>query len=247
MTTQQTIQQDWQTVKTGDGPMSVYVSTPSGKGPYPGLIVFQEAFGVTSHVRGLCDRFAAAGFVAAAPELFHRAGDHTTAAYDDSKKYMSLLGALTNSQLLDDTSSTFDLLREHSKVDKSRIAATGYCMGGFASVLAGCNFSLKAVVSYYGGGMLHVRPNIGFTPILDDFKNLRCPVLLVYGGLDAGISQQDRDTIESRLKALHKKYDLWVYPEAGHGFFTEDRSSYHKPSAEDVWPKTLDWLNKTLA
>ena len=231
--------------------MSVFVAAPSepkkhNAKKHRAIMVFQEAFGVNEHIRQLCIRFAEQGYVAVAPELFHRAGDHTELSYDDFKKVMPMLSALTNSQLLDDATATHQFLAEHGHVDRNRIAAIGYCMGGFVAALSACHLPLKGAVSYYGGGMVHVRPNIGFTPILEDFKNLRCPLLLVYGEKDQSIPKEDRDAVASQLKSLHKKFDSWVYPEAGHAFFCDARPAYHEPSAKDVWPKTLEWLNRSL-
>ena len=241
------IKEKWATVKTGDGPMSIFVAEPSGKSKkHKAIMIFQEAFGVTSHIRQLCTRFAEQGYVAVAPELFHRLGDHYEVSYSDLSKIMPLLSGLTNAQLLDDATATNDFLMEQPEVDRSRIAAIGYCMGGFVAALSACHLPLKAAVSYYGGGMVRVRPNIGFTPIVDDFKSLRCPLLLVYGEQDQGISKDDRDATVAKLKGFNKKFDMWVYPEAGHAFFCDERPAYHEPSAKDVWPKTLEWLSQSL-
>ncbi len=244
------IVEKWATVKTGTGPMSVFIAEPAAKKgateKHKTIIVYQEAFGVTSHIRSVCTRFAEQGYVAAAPELFHRIGDHHEVSYSDFTKVMPILSGLTNAQFIDDATATYEYLVEQPSVDRSRVAAIGYCMGGFVAALSACHLSLKAAVSYYGGGMARVRPNIGFTPILEDFKNLRCPLLLVYGEKDQSIPKEDRDAVAAQLKALNKKFDAWVYPEAGHAFFCDERPAYHEPSAKDVWPKTLAWLAEQL-
>ncbi len=242
------IQETWATAKTGDGPMSVFIAAPDSgqKAAHKAILVFQEAFGVNGHIQRICARFAQQGYIAAAPELFHRHGDHFEISYDDLKKVMPTLSTVTNSQILDDATAAHQLLVEHPLVDGSSIGAIGYCMGGFAAALSACHLPLKAAVSYYGGGMVHVRPNIGFTPIVEDFVNLRCPLLLVYGEKDQSIPKEDRDAVTARLKALSKKFEVWVYSDAGHAFFCEDRPAYHAPSAKEVWPKTLAWLDQHL-
>jgi carboxymethylenebutenolidase len=119
-------------------------------------------------------------------------------------------------------------------------------MGGYASVLAACELPLAAAISFYGGGMVHPRPGIGFTPLLERFASIRCPVLLVYGAKDAGIPAEDIAAVQGKLASLGKVHEVEVYPNGGHGFFCEDRTAYDPGSAEASWTRATGWLAAKL-
>jgi carboxymethylenebutenolidase len=233
------------TVSTADGPMIVHWAKPSAPAaPHslPGILVFQEAFGVNGHILRVCQRLADEGFVAAAPELFHRAGAGLTMGYEDFPKIRPIMGALTNQTLLTDIVAAHTALAADPLVDPKRTSAIGFCLGGFAAVLAALNLPLATAVSFYGGGMTKARPGMGLTPLVDEFARLKCPTLFGFGEKDASITAEDVALIRSRLNALHGPHEVVVYPEAGHGFFCEDRPAYQPQAAQAAWTRTLRWL-----
>jgi carboxymethylenebutenolidase len=236
------------TLSTNEGPMVVHGFLPAGPATtrWPAVIILQEAFGVNAHVKRVCQRVAAAGYAAFAPELFHRAGAGLEFAYDEFPKVRPLLGALTNGQLLEDLRVTHHYICQLPNIDPARIASWGFCLGGWASILAACELPLAAAISFYGGGMVHPRPGMGFTPLVAHFNSIHCPVLLVYGGMDASIPPADINAVQSRLAALGKDYEIEVYPEGGHGFFCEDRTAYHQASAIEAWTRATRWLAAKL-
>jgi carboxymethylenebutenolidase len=236
-------------LSTSDGVMEVHGFGPenSSLGKLPAIIVMQEAFGVNAHVKNVCRRLAQLGYLAIAPELFHRAGAGLEFGYEDFSKVRPLLGTLTNSQLQEDLTATHQYLLQRPDVDVRKIAGWGFCLGGWAAMLAACELPLAAAISFYGGGMVNPRPGIGFTPLLDRFEKIRCPVLLVFGGQDKSIPAEDIQTVKSRLTELAKVFELEIYPEGGHGFFCEDRASYHRASAEAAWTRATQWLADKLA
>jgi len=213
----------------------------------PAVIVLQEAFGVNAHMKRVCQRVAEAGYAAFAPELFHRTGAGLEFGYDEFPKIKPIMGALTNNQILEDLQVTHRHIIQLPYYDPSRIASWGFCMGGWASMLAACNLPLAAAISYYGGGMVNPRPGIGFTPLLDQFNAIRCPLLLVYGGQDSSIPPDDIQAVQAKLTALGKNHEVEIYPNAGHGFFCEDRAAYHRASAEESWVRSTTWLAAKLA
>jgi carboxymethylenebutenolidase len=94
--------------------------------------------------------------------------------------------------------------------------------------------------------MVNPRPGIGFTPIVDRFSSIHCPLLLVFGAKDEGITPGDIEAVRSRLAALGKDHEIEIYPEGGHGFFCEDRAAYDQPSAEAAWTRATAWLARKM-
>jgi len=228
--------------------MQVHGFVPEGASParIPSVIVLQEAFGVNAHIRRFCRRLAASGYAAFAPELFHRAGSGLEFGYDEFPRIRPILAELTNARIQEDLEVAHRFVRAHPRVDPARVAAWGFCMGGWASVLAATALPIAAAISFYGGGLVRPREGIGFTPLIDRLASVGCPLLLVFGAKDAGITAQDVDALRARLLALGKAHEVEVYPEGGHGFFCEDRSAYHEPTARAAWERASAWLLSAL-
>lgn len=225
----------------GSTPMRAYVARPAHEGPHPGMhpgmLVFQEAFGVNEHIRDIATRFAAQGFVAIAPELYHRIGLGVEGQYDDFAGVMPYLQSLTNEGLAADVHAADDWLSREPGVDASRIAAVGYCMGGRVAFLANSEVPLTAAISYYGGG---IAPSL-----LDRVAALRAPQLMFWGGTDTHIPPQQHRAIDDALRAAGKAYTTVEFGEAGHAFFSDPRSSYHADAAAESWALVLAFLART--
>jgi carboxymethylenebutenolidase len=231
---------------TPDGPMIAHAFLPEATGKRPGVIVFQEAFGVNSHIREVCARFAHEGYVALAPEIFHRLGPGVTFGYDEFPKIRPAMGALSNAKLLADARAAFEGIRSLDEVDPERVGAIGYCMGGFLTMLAASHLPLKTAISFYGGGITDPRPGIGFSPLLEDFQGIRCPVWLAFGEKDHGIPAEQVDKIRKRLTTLGKDFEIEAYPGAEHGFLCDERPSFHADVAKAAWKKTFAWFGARL-
>jgi carboxymethylenebutenolidase len=234
-------------VPTSGGPMDLHGFIPdSPTGPLPAIIVLQEAFGVNPHMKRVCRRIAELGYAAFSPELFHRSGKGLEFGYDEFPRIRPIFAGLTNAMILEDLQASFGHIARRPDVDPARIASWGFCLGGWASVLTACELPVAAAVSFYGGGMVNPRPGFGFTPIIDRFTSIRCPLLLVYGAKDQGIPHADIEAVRSRLASLGKEHEVEVYPEGGHGFFCEDRAAYDRPSAEAAWTRATAWLARKM-
>lgn len=237
----------WLNVSTADGPMHAYLAEPDGGGPYPGILVLQEAFGVNGYVRSVADRLADAGFVALAPELFHRQGVHVDIPYGDSARIMAALGGVTNATLEEDCGAALAALRQRTEVDPERLGVVGFCMGGFAALLAGLTTAVRAVVAFYPGGVVRERPNLKLSPLLPRLPAMRAATLVQLGGDDASIPPDDARAIEQALQHAHGRHAVAVWPGAKHGFHSQDREAvYHPQAAEDAWHRTLDWFEEVL-
>lgn len=219
----------------GSDPMGAYVAKPAGAGPHPGLIVFQEAFGVNGHIRNVTERFAAQGYVAIAPELFHRTAP--PGFEGDYKSFPSVephYKALTNEGAEADVRAAYEWLASSSTVDSERISCVGFCMGGRISFLANSILPMRAAVSFYGGG---IAPGL-----LDRAGKLHSPALLIWGGLDKNITAEHRRSVTDALTTHRKTYVNVEFSNAGHGFFCDERSSYEPNAARQSWALTLEFL-----
>jgi len=216
-------------VDTADGPMHAYLAVADGAEQRPALLVLQEAFGVNHHIKNVCHRLAERGFVALAPELFHRTGTNVELGYTDMTQVMPHFSRLTNAGLEMDIKAGLAALAQQPQVDAGRIGVVGFCVGGFATFLAAETSDAKAFVAFYGGGILRARPNNALEPLIDRADQIRRPILLLFGGKDQSIPPEDVDAIDQRLTALGKPHEVVTLPEGGHGFACDERSAYHQP------------------
>jgi carboxymethylenebutenolidase len=237
------------TLSTADGPMRTFVALPSssstsstGTGKHRAVIVAQEAFGVNAHIESVCVRLANAGFVAIAPELFHRSGDGVLVEYTDMPAVMAALGTLNNAALLTDLGAAIAYAKARDDVDPHAVSLVGFCVGGFATFLGAAHFELANAVACYGGGVLRARPGLALSPIVDDIAHVRAPLLAIFGADDKSIPLDDVDTIRAQLDKSKAKHEVRVVEGAGHGFLCDARAAYVERAAIETWPVIMHWL-----
>lgn len=235
------------TIATVDGPMGGFLARPEAAGPLPGVVVVQEAFGVNDHIRDVCRRLARAGYVALAPEMFHREGAGIEIPYGDMAKAMAQLALLTNDGLEVDLAAALDHLRGEEDVDTWRVGLVGFCVGGFAAFLGACRLDPAATVSFYGGGIARSRPNLKLEPVLETADAIDAPLLCLFGSEDSGIPPADVEAIRARLETRAIGCEVHVYEGAKHAFFCDQRPAYDKEAAGDAWQRTLDWFERHLS
>ncbi len=231
------IRTEYVTLPVNDGTsMRAYVAAPATPST-TGLLVMQEAFGVNSHIRGVTERLAREGYLAIAPELFHRTGAGFEGRYDDFPAVMTHMGALRDPSMEADLRAAHDWLR--SKGAGENCASVGFCMGGRASFLAALTLPLKGAVSFYGGG---IAPGPRGPGLLGRVDELQAPVLLIWGGRDQHIGPDQVQATTEGLKAAKKTYVNVEFSDADHGFFCDERASYNPAAAAEAWPLTLAFL-----
>ncbi|MGA2413377.1 MAG: dienelactone hydrolase family protein [Candidatus Sulfotelmatobacter sp.] len=223
-------------LSVGEGTrMGAYVAQPEHGGPHPGLLVFQEAFGVNHHIRDVCERFAAQGYVAIAPELFHRtAPPGFEGSYTDFAAVRPHLQAVTTETATADVRASYEWLESKSAVKPEEISCVGFCLGGRVSWIANSLLPLRAAVSFYGGG---IAPGL-----LDRAAKLQAPSLLIWGGLDKHITPEHRKAVTEALSAAQEIYVNVEFSRADHGFFCDERAAYEPHSARLAWALTLEFL-----
>ncbi|HTZ98818.1 MAG TPA: dienelactone hydrolase family protein [Candidatus Aquilonibacter sp.] len=224
------------TLQVSDGTsMNAYAAHPEAPGKVPGMLVLQEAFGVNAHIRDITERMAREGYVAIAPELFHRTASGFEGTYDNFPAVMPHIQALTEAGQAADIRAAYDWLRANRQVSADRVASIGFCMGGRASFLADALLPLQASISFYGGGIAQA--------LLPRAKDLHAPILLFWGGLDHHITQEHTRAVEDALKAAEKPYVNVTVSYADHGFFCDARASYNPAAAGLAWKLTLQFLD----
>ena len=226
-------------VPVADGVVPAYRARPAGAGPFPVVLVVQEIFGVHEHIKDVCRRFAQAGYLAVAPELYARQGDVTKLT--DIKEIIGIVSKVPDGQVMAD----LDAARAWAKTDggnDARVAVTGFCWGGrIVWLYAAHSPTLRAGVAWYGqlrGDKSALKPRSALESVAD----LHAPVLGLYGGKDQGIPVADVEAMRAALKAAGKPGELIVFADAGHGFHADYRPSYDAAAARAGWQKLLGFF-----
>ncbi len=212
---------------TNGSTTSGYLATPaSGKGP--GILVIQEWWGLVQHIKNVCDRFAAEGFTALAPDMYHG----RTASEPDGagKLFMALNIAQAEKDL---RGATAYLLGQAST---KKIGAVGFCMGGqLALYAATLNPSVGACVNFYG-----IHPNVK-----PDYSKLSGPVLGLFGEKDQFVNPTTARAVDVAIKGAGKQSEIHIYPNADHAFFNDERAdAYNKAATDDAWKRTLTFFHQ---
>lgn len=222
-------------IQSTDRKITAYLARPAAGGKHPVVFVNSEIFGVHEWVKDICRRLAKAGYVALAPDLFVRAGDPSKT--EDMKVVMDIVKATPEANVLGDTAASLKWLAAQPFADNKRMGVTGFCWGGGATWRCCEVFpEFKAGVAWYGPLKPAAYPRV--SPF-EGVKDLKCPVLGLYGGLDKGIPAKDIDDMRAALKAAGKQAEIIVYPDAQHGFLADYRGSYSATASADAWPKML--------
>ncbi len=229
--------------------MPVYRAQPAGKTGLPVVLVLSEIFGVHEYIADTARRFAKAGYLALAPELFVRQGD--AQSYGEMAKLMSeVISKVPDAQVLGDLDATVAWAAANGG-NTDKLAVTGFCWGGRQTWLyAEQNPKVKAAVAWYGrlvGDPTALAPK---SP-LDLAGQLKAPVLGLYGGADTGIPLDTIDKMKTALakageqgNAAAKASQFVIYPDAPHAFHADYRPSFRKEAAEDGWKRALEWLKQ---
>jgi carboxymethylenebutenolidase len=227
------------------GGIPAYMAVPTRGSNFPTVLVVQEIFGVHEHIKDICRRFAKLGYLAIAPEMYARQGDVSkmTNIKDIIEKVVS---KVPDDQVMTDLDATVAWAKKNNG-DTNRLAITGFCWGGrIVWLYAARNPTLKAGVAWYGrivGATNELTPK---NPI-DVVKDLKAPVLGLYGGADQGIPNDTVEQMQKALKEAGKPSEIKLYPDTPHGFHADYRPSYRKEQAQDGWKLLVEWFKKNGA
>ncbi|MGA2371802.1 MAG: dienelactone hydrolase family protein [Candidatus Korobacteraceae bacterium] len=214
--------------------MRAWHTRPTKHAGHAGLMLFQEAFGVNSHIRSVADRFAKAGYVVIAPELYHRAAPEFEGKYEDIAPSIALARQLKREDLEHDVRATYDFLQQSSG---DKIACVGYCMGGRVSFVANITVPVKAAASYYGGGL---------GDMIGRASDCSAPMLFFWGEQDQHIPGEQRQKVAEGMRDSRHPSVQVTFSDAGHAFFNDQRPSYNEAASKLAWELTLSFFEQNL-
>lgn len=217
--------------KRGAEPLTAYLARPADDGPKPAVVIIHELFGLNDNMRDIAQRFADAGYVALAVDLFSGSGNRKLCI-------LRLMTAMAVRPLrnkgLSDLRRSVDWLQARPEVDANRVGAIGFCMGGgYALALACVESDLRASSAFY---CINPRP-------LSALRRA-CPIVGSYPEDDW--SAKSGRKLDAALDQYNVPHDVKIYPGAGHSFFNDTLSSYHPAAAEDSWQRTLAFFGEHM-
>lgn len=231
----------WQETESDNSAMQLHLSVPSGAGPFPAMVVIQHQGGVDEFVQQTTERLAAAGYLAAAPDLYHRDGP------DCKDDVVTRRSRLSDRRIINDVNATVSFLQRHGAVDGKRIGIIGFCMGGrVVYLMAAAVPAFKAAVAYYAGNTFRAWGRDIPSPF-ERTAEIHCPLQAHFGAEDKNPSPEDMAKLDQELTKFHKPHEFFSYPNAGHAFMDSTKESYRRHADEASWPRTLDFLGRHLA
>lgn len=230
----------WQQTPSDDNSMPIYLSLPDGAGPFPALVMIQHQTGVDEFMQGMAQRLAGAGYLAAAPNLYHRDGPD---CQDDPRTRSQRLG---DRRVMNDIEATVKFLRSNPHVDGQRIGIVGFCMGGRVVYLAATtNPAFKAAVTFYPGNTGRAWGRDIPSPF-ERSADMKCPIQGHFGDDDKNPSPEDRQKLAAELTKHNKLHEFYAYPGAGHAFMDNTKESFRADAEAAAWPRMLDFLRRHL-
>lgn len=229
-------------IPTANGDIPAYRAMPANGKNLATILVVQEIFGVHEHIKDVCRRFAKAGYLAIAPEMFFRQGD-VSQLKDNKEIFAKVVNFVPDAQVMSDLDAAAAWAAKNGG-DGKRLGVTGFCWGGRITWLyTAHNKNVKAGVAWYGRLVGQASDMTPKHPI-DVVDQINAPVLGLYGGADAGIPNDTVDKMNAALKEKSKPSMIHLYPDTPHAFHADYRPSYRKEQADDGWKRATEWFKK---
>ncbi len=209
-----------------------YLARPEGSGPWPGLVVIQEWWGLDAQTKSIADRFAKAGYLSFAPDLYH--GEQAKLHDDDKAKELS---QKYGPKAPEELQKAFDALKDDDDCT-GKVGSVGFCFGGKMNLALGLRRPLDALCMFYGGGMQQ---------LFGQMDNLHNPVLGLFGDQDRSIPAGTVEEFQELLAKIGVPHEVVVYPGAGHAFFRDsDPTTYRPEAAKDAWDRVSNFFTENL-
>lgn len=235
----------------GHPSMGAYLAHPSAPGHYPAVIIGMELFGVTQHIRNVTDRLAEMGYLAIAPDFYHRTESDTELTYDQvgRTKGFELLHQVSRKGALQDVQAAMHFLMRRSDF-RGRIGFLGFSVGGHIGYLASTQLNIAACACFYAGWLPNTdvelsQPEPTLTLTSGIAKN-GGRLLFFVGENDFLVTAQQRDEIALALHKANVRHEMVIYPNVQHGFFCDERDTFDKTSRDDAWERVLKLYSAEL-
>ena len=226
--------------------VEAYLARPDGVDSFGGVVVIHHLPGYDSGTKEIARKFAAHGYAALMPNLYHR--DSPGASPDDAAAAARAKGGVPDEQVVADVDGAAGYLRG-LRGSNGKIGVIGYCSGGRQSFLAACSLQLDAAVDCYGGAVVHVPAGApaSMKPLIGLSGNLSCPLLGLFGADDQFPTPAETAELARALDELGKQHEFHTFTGAGHAFFSVDRPSYRVEAAVEGWDRIWAFLGEHLA
>jgi len=227
-------------IPAGDRDIPAYCAKPAGKSNLPIVLVVHEIWALHEHFKDVCRRLAKAGYMAVACDFYARQGEPGNLEIEEIRK---IVAQVPDAQVMSDLDAAAQWAAKNGG-DAKRMAITGFCWGGrIVWLYAARSSALRAAVAWYGKGEAPATVRQPKHPS-DIAKELKAPVLGLYGGADAGIPNEGVDRMREAIRAAGNSSEIQTYPDAPHAFYADYRPSYRKREADDGWQRMLEWIRR---
>jgi carboxymethylenebutenolidase len=229
----------WESVKVDQSNMPLYLSVPESGGPVPGIVVVHGQSGLENFIKETTHMLALQGYVAAAPNLYHRDGPD---CQDDNPTRKA---RLRDGMIINDITSALNFLKNQRRVDNERLGIVGFCMGGrIVYLMSAASRDLKAGVMFYGGSTM-VSFGEGPSPF-DRTREISCPIQGHFGAEDRNPSPEDMRKLDAELSRWGKAHEFHTYTGAAHAFANTGSSNYRPHAAALAWPIATEFFSRHL-
>jgi carboxymethylenebutenolidase len=219
--------------------MPLYLSVPESGGPVPGIVVVHGQSGLENFIKDTAHMLALQGYVAAAPNLYHRDGP------DCKDGNAARKARLRDSGIINDIQATIGFLKSHPRVNAGKLAIVGFCMGGrIVYLMSAASGDLKAGVMFYGSGIM-VPFGEGPTPF-ERTREINCPIQGHFGAADKNPSPDDMRKLDAELTKYGKAHEFHTYANAAHAFANTGSTNYRPHAAALSWPKATEFFSRHL-
>ena len=226
----------WETTQVGGSPMRVYIATPAKGASHPGVVLAQHAAGVDYQMQDTVHRLSREGYIAAAPELYHRQPA-------EAKDNQARIGMLRDDEVIADMNAALEMIKQQPTV--GRLGVMGFCMGGRVTYLLACaNQALKAAALFYGGSLMKAWGDGPTT--FERSANLACPLIGFSGADDANPSPEVMNTVSAELTRLGKWHEFHLYKDTDHAFCNFSGERFRPRASRAAWNETLAFFEETL-
>ena len=229
----------WESVRVDESNMPLYTSVPESGGPVPGVVVVHGQSGLENFIKDTTHMMALQGYVAVAPNLYHRDGPDCK---DDN---LTRKARLRDPSIIRDIEGAIGFLKNHPRVNGARLGIVGFCMGGrLVYLMSAASKDLKAGVMFYGSSTMEPY-GTGPSPF-DRTREINCPIQGHFGADDKNPSPDDMHKLDAELSKFGKDHEFHSYAGAAHAFANAGSSNYRPHAAALSWPKAMEFFSRHL-